>query len=220
QGTALLVLALLLVTLLAAWMLARYGFTAEAALSGRIALAAAAAGIAVWWVLRWRAQERNRAAGALESALPAQSGRIATYLQESSKEPGKASVLLDLLAADALDLAQREPLTRTIRPQRYLAPAVGAAAGVAVLGVLVFSNLGISEGARQLWLGKLPPAASVAAAAGGIAVQPGDATIRRNQDMDVAALVAGSSDDVQLHLRFDNGGEWEATPMQRNADGG
>lgn len=220
QGTALLVGALLLVTLIAAWMLPRYGFTPEAALTGRIVLGLVAIAILAWIFWRYRVQERDRAARALESALPAQSGRIATYLQESAKEPEKASVLLDLLAADALSLAQREPLTQSIPVRRYLAPAIGAVAGVALLGVLVFSNLGISEGARQLWLGRMPPAVSVAAAAGGIAVQPGDATIRRNQDLDVAALVAGSSDDVQLHVRFDNGGEWESTPMQRNPDGG
>src|SRR5690606_35605357 len=84
---------------------------------------------------------------------------------------------------------------------------------------LLISGIGLGDGARQLWMGRLPPAASVAAAAGGIAVQPGDATIRRNQDLDVSALVAGSSDDVQLHLRFDNGGEWEVSPMQRGATG-
>src|SRR5690606_6080256 len=209
QGTALLVAALLLVTLIAAWLLPRYGFTAGAALAGRIALAVGAAGVGAWWLLRWRSQERARAAAALERALPSQSGRIATYLQESAKEPGKASVLLDLLAADALALAEREPVTQTIRPRRYLAPALGAVAGVAILATLLISGVGLGDGARQLWLGRLPPAASVAAAAGGIAVQPGDATIRRNQDLDVSALVAGSSDDVQLHLRFDNGGEWE-----------
>ncbi len=219
RGSAVLTAALLIVTVVAAWLLPRYGFTPRAALYGRIALAAAAAGALTWWVLRWRAQERDRAAAALEAALPQQQGRIATYLQESAKEPDKASVLLDLLAADALALAQREPLSTVIRPRRYLLPAVGAAASVALLGVLLFSGIGLGDGARQLWFGQLPPAARVAAAAGGIAVQPGDATVRRNQDLDVAALVAGSNEDVQLHVRFGEMGDWESAPMQRNPDG-
>jgi hypothetical protein len=219
RGAAVLMAALLAVTVIAAWMLPRYGFTPQAALAGRVALAAAATGAIIWWALRWRAQEKNRAAAALEAALPSQQGRIVTYLQESAREPGKASVLLDLLAADALALAQREPLSKAIHPRTYAWPVVGAVASLAALAVLLLSNLPLGDGARQLWFGQLPPAARVAAAAGGIAVRPGDATVRRNHDLDVSALVAGSGDDVRLHVRFGALGDWESAPMQRNADG-
>ncbi len=76
-----------------------------------------------------------------------------------------------------------------------------------------------SEGARQLWTGRLPAATSIAAAAGGIAVKPGDATVRRNQDLPIQALVAGSGENVQVHVRFGSG-DWEATPMQADKNGG
>jgi hypothetical protein len=153
KGAALLAAALLTITLVAAWLLPRYGFSDQAALLGRVALGAAAAGVAVWWWLNWRAQENARGAAALERALPAQSGRIATYLQESAKEPGKASVLIDLLAADALALAEREELKQTIHTRRILGPALAAVAAVAVLAALFFIGGGLGEGVRQL-----PPA--------------------------------------------------------------
>ncbi|HUG73207.1 MAG TPA: hypothetical protein VMK82_07280, partial [Steroidobacteraceae bacterium] len=148
KGAALLAATLLAITLIAAWWLPRYGFSDQVALLGRVALGVAAAGVALWWWLNWREQERARGAAALEQALPAQSGRIATYLQESAKEPGKASVLLDLLAADTLAVAEREALQESIRTRRILRPALAAVAAVAVLGAMFFVGGSLSEGAR------------------------------------------------------------------------
>ena len=76
-------------------------------------------------------------------------------------------------------------------------PALGAAAVLVLFAVLFISGGAIGEGARQLWAGKLPPAASIAAAAGGIAVQPGDTIMRRNQDLPISAQVLGNAGNVQ-----------------------
>lgn len=220
RGLALLLGGLLLATLLVALLLWRSAFLVSMATTGRILLAVLAVAVAGWFAWRWKWLSRSDGAFALERALPQQSGRIATYLQERSRAD-RASVLTDLLAADALAVADREPLAESIPTRQFAIPAAGAAVAVVALVALLAGPGPLSEGARHLWLGKLPPAASVAAAApGGIAVQPGDATVRRNQDVPIAAVVAGASGDVQVHVRFDNGGEWESAPMERNADGG
>jgi hypothetical protein len=215
QGAVALVAALLLATLLAGVALWYFAFTEGAAWTGRAALLLAVAGVAAWFAWRWRAL---RAAAALERALPAQGGRVATYLQENARPVG-ASPLIDLLAEDALKLADSEPLATTIPSKRIWVPAAGALAALALFAGVFALRGPVGEGARQLWLGRVPPAVSVAAAAGGIAVKPGDATVRRNQDLAIGALVA-RGDEVKLHVRFDNGGEWETASMEPDGKGG
>ncbi|MEO6186030.1 MAG: hypothetical protein ABIP38_14035, partial [Steroidobacteraceae bacterium] len=220
QGLALLAGALLILTLLTALALGRFGFADSAVLAARLLLVSAVAAVVVWLVLRMRALRREDGARQLESALPAQGGRIATYLQESAKQPGKASVLLDLLAEDAQRVAEQEPVAQVIPARRLWVPALAAGLCVAALvGTLQLGGL-FGEAAQHLWLGRLPPATTIAAAAGGIAVRPGDTTVRRNQDLDIGALVANRGSDVTVHVKFDGGGEWEVAPMQADGKGG
>src|SRR5690606_8218356 len=132
---------------------------------------------------------RDGGARELERALPAQGGRVTTYLQECAKE-GKASVLLDLLAEDAQRVAEQEELARSIPARKLLIPgAVAAACVLALAGAFLVDGL-LGEAAKRVWLGKMTEATAIAAAAGGIAVQPGDTTVRRNQDLGISALVA------------------------------
>lgn len=219
RGVALLACALLFVTVIGALLLWRFAFIDSAALIGRLALGVAVLAVGGWVAWRWLVMRRDGGAAALERALPDQSGRITTYLQERSRQD-RASILTDLLAGDALAIADREPLATTIPAQRIWLPSLGAVAAVAVLAFLFFAAGPVGEGARHLWLGRLPPAASIAAAAGGIAVKPGDATVRRNQDLPISALVSGGAGDVQVHVRFDGGGEWETVPMEAGKNGG
>jgi hypothetical protein len=81
QGAALLAGALLVVTVLAGLWLTRAVFSDTAAGIGRALLVAALLAVAVFAFLRWRDLQRNAGADALERALPAQEGRIHTYLQ-------------------------------------------------------------------------------------------------------------------------------------------
>jgi hypothetical protein len=220
QSAALLAGALLALTLLAASALGLFNLADGMVLAARLLLLSAVVATVVWYLLRRRGLHRDGGAQLLERALPAQGGRVATYLQESAKQPGSASVLLDLLAEDAQRIADQEPIA-TVIPARWLwLPALGAVACVlALMGVLQLGGL-LGDAAQRLWLGRLPPAATIAAAAGGIAVQPGDTTVRRNQDLGIAALVARGGSTVTVHVRFDSGGEWEAAPMQPDGKGG
>ncbi|HXC57840.1 MAG TPA: hypothetical protein VN645_00905 [Steroidobacteraceae bacterium] len=218
RGAALLVALLLLVTLGAALWLNRQAFSDIAVAIGRAALIAGALGVGVYGFLRWRALNRNEGGDALEQALPAQSGRIHTYLQERRKE-GQAPFLLELLADDAARIADAEPLTQSIPSRQLLIPGAVAAAAFAGLIAIFFVGGSLGDGARHLWLGKLPAASRIAVAAGGIAVRPGDISVRRNQDLPISALVAGGGRDAQVHVRFGDG-EWEVAPMSAEKDGG
>ncbi|MEO6080093.1 MAG: hypothetical protein ABIQ86_09985 [Steroidobacteraceae bacterium] len=219
QSAALLAGALLLVTLLAAVALGRFVFSDSAVLVARLMLLATLAGVVVWYVLRLRALRRNGGATQIERVLPAQGGRVTTYLQESAKE-GKASVLLDLLAEDAQRVAEQEALTQSIPARRLWLPGlIAGACAAALVGAFLIDGL-LGEGAKRLWLGKVPTATRIAAAAGGIAVQPGNTTVRRNQDLGISALVARGGSDVNVYVRFDSDGEWEAAPMQADGKGG
>src|SRR5436190_22955649 len=95
QGIALLVLALFGVTIIAAPLLRSFGFADAFALGARALLVLAAAGVVAWFLWRRRALRRDEGAAALERALPGQSGRVATYLQERQRPEG-ASPLLGL----------------------------------------------------------------------------------------------------------------------------
>ena len=218
QGVALLAGALLVVTVLAGLWLTRAVFSDTAAGIGRALLVAALLAVAVFAFLRWRDLQRNAGADALERALPAQEGRIHTYLQESRK-PGEAPFLLELLADDAARIAEAEPLSRSIPTKRLAIPAAVAGVAFAALVGLLFIGGSVGEGARHLWLGKLPTASRIAVAAGGIAVRPGDVSVRRNQDLAISALVAGGARDAQLHVKFGDG-DWETAPMVAGNDGG
>ncbi|HMA13037.1 MAG TPA: hypothetical protein VKO83_14195, partial [Steroidobacteraceae bacterium] len=218
QGAALLAGLLLAVTVLAAFWITRSVFSDIAAGAGRALLVAALLGVAAFALLRWRALRRNQGADALERALPAQSGRVHTYLQESSK-PGEAPFLLELLADDAARIAEAEPLGRSIPAKRLVIPGALAGVAVAALVSLFFVGGSVGDGARHLWLGQLPPASRIAVAAGGIAVRPGDVAVRRNQDLAISALVAGGPRDAKLHVKFADG-DWETAPMVAGKDGG
>ena len=218
QGAALLAGLLLVVTVLGALWISRAVFSGAAAGIARALLAAALLGAAAFAFLRWRQLARNDGADALERALPAQSGRIHTYLQESRK-PGEAPFLLELLADDAARIAEAEPLSRSIPTQRLAVPAAVAGVAFAALAALFFINGAVGDGARHLWMGRLPTASRIAVAAGGIAVRPGDIAVRRNQDLAISALVAGGARDAQLHVKFGDG-DWETAPMVAEKDGG
>ncbi len=99
----------------------RFVFSDTAVLIARLLLLAAVVAVGGWYWLRLRALRSNGGAAQLERALPAQGGRVTTYLQESSKE-GKASILLDLLAEDSRRIAEQEALATSI-PARKTSPS-------------------------------------------------------------------------------------------------
>jgi hypothetical protein len=221
RAGAVIALTALLVTLLAVLILRDPGFPPSAMVAARIilALSIVVAAVAMLWrplnSLRLRNQSRT-----FERHLPAQSGRIETYLQEARRrERGEATPLIDLLAEDALVLAEQEPVSKAVPPQRLWIPAAAAALGVIALALML--ALGQGEwgfGSRNLWFGTAIPREQIALRQ--IAVTPGNMTVRRNQDVPIRASVTGfKADSAEVFVRFGNAQNWERAPMRAGDDG-
>src|SRR5690606_18104534 len=94
-----------------------------------------------------------------------------------------------------------------------------AVAGVATLAAIVLLSLPQSPwgyGSRHLLLGAALPVEAVPIRR--ILVEPGDATVRRNSDLDVQAIVEGfDPKEAVLFVRFGDEQQWERAPMQMTA---
>src|SRR5262249_5192261 len=117
RGLALGALAALLLTLGAVQLAHLLGFERDVVVLLGAGLYVALACVALAAVaLPLRRETARRAASALERALPALDGRVATYLQEAQAPSG----LVDLLAEDTLERLQPFPPSALI-PQHRLA---------------------------------------------------------------------------------------------------
>ncbi|HEX2492941.1 MAG TPA: hypothetical protein VHK24_04135 [Steroidobacter sp.] len=213
---------LLLITCAAVWWLRQQQFAPEAAFLGRVGMIITVLVIlAALWLTPLRRLHRNEGAHQLEASLPAQCGRIQTYL-ESRRQTNEygASPLIDLLAEDALAIAQRTPVESIVSNGRLsVMTAVGIAASTCLVLLLAVGPAHWGFGARHLLLGSALP--RTAAPLRRILVQPGDATVRRNTDLPIRAEVSGFRPErVDLVVRFANETEWERAPMQPAAEEG
>ena len=131
----------LLITCIAAWLFNREGFAASIAVSTRVILALLLAGVAVlllWLPLRRLA--RDDGSKVFEQRLPEEHGRIQTYLDSKRREAqGIASPLIELLAADAANIAEKTPPSQIVSPRRLmLGAALGSLAVIALALLLGF----------------------------------------------------------------------------------
>ncbi|HVY80124.1 MAG TPA: hypothetical protein VG994_04010, partial [Steroidobacteraceae bacterium] len=221
RASAVVALTALLVTVAAVFVLRNPGFPPDQVRLARIAVGVAliVAAAAMLWrplnALRLRNQSRT-----FEKYLPAQSGRIETYLEQARRrDQGEDTPLIELLAEDALSLAEKEPVSKVVPPARLWVPAAAAIAGIVALAALL--ALGRGEwgfGTRNLWFGTPIPREQLALRQ--IAVTPGDATVRRNQDVPIRAALSGfKADRAEVFVRFGDAKEWERAPMKASDDG-
>ena len=221
RASAVVALTALLVTVLAVAALRNPGFPSGAVLIARVALIVAlavAAGAMLWQPLRALAPARR--AKTLERHLPTQSGRVETYLELARRrEQGFDAPLIDLLAEDALSVAEKAPVSEAVPRKRMFVPAaIGGAALIALAALLLIGNSEWSFGGRNLWFGTPIPKAQIALRQ--IKVTPGNATVRRNQDVPIRATVSGfKTDDAEVHVRYGDGKDWEQAPMRAGQDG-
>src|SRR5262249_51169400 len=146
------------------WLLNRNGFASWVAVAGRVALSltiVAAVVALVWYPLRKLG--RREGAMELERLLPAQSGRIETYLDARRRETqGVHSPLLDLLAGDALRVAQQTPVEGVVTGRRLLGMGGVALVAFAILALLLAAGPAFwGFGTRHLLLGAALPRTSV-----------------------------------------------------------
>ncbi len=130
------------------------------------------------------------------------------------RERGEPAPLIDLLAEDALVVAEQAPPAQAVPSKRLWVPA--AIAGVAVLvlaAIMTLDGSGWGFGSRHLWFGASIPKETIAARS--ILVKPGDATIRRNQDVPIRATAQGfTAQSAEVFVKFGDSTTYERAPMK------
>ncbi|HEY6643171.1 hypothetical protein [Povalibacter sp.] len=211
----------LAVILALVWLLQRDGFTAGLVISGRVLLATLLLACVVALIaLPLRRLRRQDGACEFERRLPAQAGRIRTYLDARRREAqGVISPLTELLAADALSADRATPLRDAIPGSRlWINGAIVSAAVIALASLLYLGPSFWGYGSRHLLLGTAVPRTAVPLRH--IAVAPGDVTVRRNSDLTIRASIEGfAPEQAQVLVRFDDQQTWERAPMQAVQDG-
>jgi hypothetical protein len=208
RGAALVAATALATTIVLVAVMSIVAFSNGSLTAARVALAAAiitAALLAL--ILPIRRFTRRVAARRTEQAFPAFEQRLETYVDRRADEP-----FLNLLAADALEVARTVP-AEAVAPNRLLGGwLAGAALAVATLVWLVTAKPGfLGYGANLLWTGSHGAAAALT----DIHVSPGDATIRRNTDQLIVAQTPGLlSPQISLFARYQSTAKWERVAMQ------
>lgn len=211
----------LLITAVAVWALNRSGFPSHFAVTGRLSLLALAVLVAI--MLLWRPLRRlrmNDGADEFEHRLPAQRGRIETWLDIRRREArGDESPLADLLAGDAVALTDATPVRDVIpTPHVWAATAVALGAALVLLLLLIAGPAYWGYGSRHLLMGAALPRTAVPLRQ--VTVSPGDITVRRNSDLAIRASIQGfTPDQTQVFVRFDDEQLWQAAPMQAIRNG-
>ncbi len=190
-GAGVAIIAALVTVLAVGWLVSR-GFPSQQVVLARVLLIVlvVATGAALF-VPTWHRLRRDEGARELERRLPGQDGRIDTILdaQRRVRAGEPASVLTEFLAHDAERIAAQRPLDETLPATRRLIPAgIAAAALLGLVGLALFGPATWRAGTRHLWLGQSLPAPALAAARS-LQVSPGNATVRRNQDLTVKAEI-------------------------------
>src|SRR5688500_15258600 len=128
----------LLITCLAAWLFNREGVASSIAVSAPVLPALLLARIAVLLVwLPLRRLARDDGATVFEQRLPEEHGRIQTYLDSKRREAqGIASPLIELLAADAANIAEKTPPSQVVSSHRLMFGAALGSLAVLALALL------------------------------------------------------------------------------------
>jgi hypothetical protein len=211
----------LLITCIAVWLFNREGFASSIAVSARVLLVLLLAVVVV--LLLWlplRRLSRDDGSKVFEQRLPEEHGRIQTYLDSKRREAqGIASPLIELLAADAANIAEKTPPAEIVSSRRLMIGA--AAASMAVIALALLLGFGPSYwgfGSRHLLLGADLPREAITLKR--IVVMPGDATVRRNSDISIRAAVEGfRAENAQVFVRFADQQQWEGAPMRADESG-
>jgi len=161
---------------------------------------------------------RAAAARRAERRFPVFEERLLTLAEKAAKPVPGEDPFLELLAADALLVAERAPAIEVAPRRRIIGGAAAAAAGAAALLWMIFAGPGfLGHGAALLW-GVTPHGG--AKPYYDIQVQPGDATVRKGGDQWVTATVTGlEARQVRLCARFASATRWEETVMAHRESG-
>ena len=213
RGIAAMAAAAILITLVAVTLAIRSGFPGDLMITARLLLLGSLAGLFVVLVALPKKRILENTSQHVEQRAPDFDGRIETYAGLGDER----NPMRDLLAEDALGIAQQYPPTTTI-PQKEFSLAWGIA-GVCASALLILAIAGpgnYAYGVRHLWVGwafpgVLPPQS--------IAVTPGNDGIRAGGTVRVRATMQGfAPDDAFVNARFGDD-EWQRVSMADIEDG-
>jgi len=217
RGAALLGAVALVLTLLLAFVLDRLAFPAIGVGWARALLfLGLAAALAIGLVMPLLRLNRRRSARAAEQKFPAFGDRLLTFAERQRANP--TDPFLPLLAEDALAIAEHSKPSDLAGPARTAGFASLAATACAVLVWLALSGPGfLGYGTALLWGGNPKLERKPFRA---IAVQPGDAVIRRRMDQTVFAKLQGfDAPGANVFARYASSAKFEQAPMQHQPNG-
>ena len=207
KGAAVLLAALLLVSVVTAWWSIRSGFATDVVVTSRLLLLAVVGLIVYYLIYRPLQQLDQKLARQIEQGTPALGGRVETYA--GMNDP--ANPFRELLAEDALHLARQYPPERQIDKKELMIPAAGAGLAGLVLLWLLIAGPGLFDYAiRHLWAGwaipgLLPPQT--------ISVDPGDEAVRRGGNVKLLATMQGFEPTTATVYVRNSGQDWQEVEM-------
>src|SRR5579862_270721 len=194
-----------------------FAFSSESVTSVRVVLfLALAAALGAGLVLPLLHLNRRRAAREAERQFPKFEERLLTFSERAAHTPDDP--FLELLAADALEVA-RDSHAEQVAPRNHVL-SLASAAAAAVLVLVWLGTYGpgfMGYGTSLLW-GAIPK--SEAKPFYDIVVKPGDKTVRRKADMLVTAQLVGfQSERVRLLAKYTSASKWDEVVMRPEAGG-
>ena len=221
RGAGAVALAALLLTVVLVYLANRYAFSDSSVIGARTVLFAGLIAAVVALLARPLSRLAKRGvAGEIEKSVPAFNGRVTTYLDETKRaqKTGAKNPLLDLLAEDAMKVAETAPVETIVTTGRivsYVGLAVVAAAVLIWLGSAGPGYWGY--GTAKLWAGWMmqdkPPLYD-------LIVEPGDATVRSGAGLKVTAQPVGfDASNAEIAVKYASSVDWEDAPMARTAEG-
>ena len=215
RGVAVAALAALAFTVAGALLANYFAFSSSSVFAARLMLfLALAAALGVGLILPLLRLDRRNAAQQAEHQCPQFEQRLVTFA-ERAEAPDP---FLELLAADALDLARDAQPERIAPRKRILSFASAGLVSLLVLLWLETSGPGfLGYGSSLLW-GAIPRNQMPFYE---LQVQPGDHTIRRKSDQMITARPLGfQTNRVRVFAKFQSSSKWEEALMSPQSGAG
>ncbi len=211
RGVAALILCALVATLLLVLFANGLAFSAGSILTARFALFVVIALALVFGILMplLRVNRRN-AARRVEQQFPDFQERLLTFAENGTHRSDDP--FLELLAADTVQVAQQAEPKRVASSAWLFGSISAAVGGLLTLLWLITAGPGyLGHGAALLW-GATPKIGAQPFYE--IKVTPGDSTVRKGANQEIAASLVGfQTARVRLFARYQSASKWEETPM-------
>jgi hypothetical protein len=210
KGTSLVTVSALVITVVLVWIINRYAFSSTSLLIARILLfISVATAIAFGLVIPLLRMNRRNAARSAEREFPDFQERLLTL----AEKPNSADPFVELLAGDAMKVAEANQPERLAPTGPILGFLTSAGVALAVLLWLILAGPGyLGYGTSLLWAGA-PRSGNHAFY--DIAVNPGDRTVRRKSDQLVTAQLIGfDAPKVRLFAQSKSASKWEPVEMR------